>query len=209
MLHLRYQVVWNYKVISFIAVVLHHKLSIGDWPNSYEMACCLCNGSSQLSLSSQTLISGFLAVISVNFVIALYVIMVMKEPTNQEPQPDPTFLDEARMSITQPSRSVASENSETRDKVEKLEQNYLTGPLPAFIGNLTALQTLGIDTNKFNGSLPSELGNLTNLQQVYMDSCVASGGIPPTLANLKQLSCGHLTIISLAEFQTSLGVGQI
>ncbi|KAH7652184.1 Vacuolar ATPase assembly integral membrane protein Vma21 protein [Dioscorea alata] len=73
-------------------------------------------GSSQLSLSSQTLISGFLAVISVNFVI--YIIMAMKEPTNQEPQPDPTFLAEARMSITQPSRSMSSGNSETHDKVE-------------------------------------------------------------------------------------------
>ncbi|XP_039145865.1 uncharacterized protein LOC120283290 [Dioscorea cayenensis subsp. rotundata] len=75
-------------------------------------------GSSQLSSSSQTLISGFLAVISVNFVIALYIIMAMKEPTNQEPQPDPTFLAEARRSITQPSGSMASETSETRDKVE-------------------------------------------------------------------------------------------
>ncbi|KAJ0975922.1 hypothetical protein J5N97_017887 [Dioscorea zingiberensis] len=73
-------------------------------------------GSSQLSSSSQTLISGFLAVISVNFVIALYIIMAMKEPTNPEPQPDPSFLAEAKRSISQPSSSVASGNPETRDK---------------------------------------------------------------------------------------------
>ncbi|KAM0950827.1 putative vacuolar ATPase assembly integral membrane protein Vma21 [Dioscorea sansibarensis] len=75
-------------------------------------------GSSQLSSSSLTLISGFLTVMSVNFIIALYIIMAMKELTNQELQPDPTFSDEAKRSITQPSGSMASEKSETHDEVK-------------------------------------------------------------------------------------------
>ncbi|XP_073107620.1 probable LRR receptor-like serine/threonine-protein kinase At1g56140 [Elaeis guineensis] len=92
-----------------------------------------------------------------------------------------------------------------------LSQNYLTGPLPAFIGNMTELQSLyvganalsgtipkelgklqnlsilGIGNNNFHGSLPSELGNLTNLQTLYVDSCGVGGEFPLTVSSLKKL----------------------
>lgn len=79
-------------------------------------------GASQLSSSSQTLLSGFLAVISVNAVIGYYIYMAMKEPVNQEAQPDPTFVAAARASITQPTSSTVTNvddgDAKAREKVE-------------------------------------------------------------------------------------------
>ncbi|WVZ90657.1 hypothetical protein U9M48_036939 [Paspalum notatum var. saurae] len=77
-------------------------------------------GVSQMSSSAQTLASGFLAVISVNLVIGFYICMVMKEtPHHQEPQPDPTFLANAKASISQPASSRASDDdSKVKGKVE-------------------------------------------------------------------------------------------
>ncbi|XP_025820401.1 probable LRR receptor-like serine/threonine-protein kinase At1g56140 isoform X1 [Panicum hallii] len=91
-----------------------------------------------------------------------------------------------------------------------LMQNYLTGPVPSFIGkfpmqylslainplsgtlpkelgNLTNLISLGISLNNFTGELPSELGNLTKLEQIYFDSSGFSGPFPSTFSKLKNL----------------------
>ncbi|KAI3948510.1 hypothetical protein MKW98_019260 [Papaver atlanticum] len=72
-------------------------------------------GSSQLSL---TILSGLLAVISVNIVIAFYIYMAMKEPSNKH-EPDPTFLAEAKASIKQQHSSSETEDpSQAREKDE-------------------------------------------------------------------------------------------
>jgi len=91
-----------------------------------------------------------------------------------------------------------------------LMQNYLTGPVPSFIGkfpmqylslainplsgtlpkelgNLTNLISLGISLNNFTGELPSELGNLARLEQIYFDSSGFSGPFPSTFSKLKNL----------------------
>ncbi|WVZ94585.1 hypothetical protein U9M48_040463 [Paspalum notatum var. saurae] len=91
-----------------------------------------------------------------------------------------------------------------------LKQNYLTGPVPSFIGkfpmqylslafnplsgtlpkelgNLTSLMSLGISMNNFTGELPSELGNLAKLEQIYFDSSGFSGPFPSTFSKLKNL----------------------
>ncbi|XP_058071838.1 probable LRR receptor-like serine/threonine-protein kinase At1g56140 isoform X6 [Magnolia sinica] len=65
-----------------------------------------------------------------------------------------------------------------------VSENYMTGPLPASIGNLKHLSYLNIASNNFTGSLPPELGNLTSLQILSIDSCGLSGEIPSTFANL-------------------------
>ncbi|MQM01977.1 hypothetical protein Taro_034736, partial [Colocasia esculenta] len=75
-------------------------------------------GSSQLSSSSQTLLSGFLAVISVNLVIVLYILMALKEPSTSEPQPDPTFVADAKASISQSITTKNDDSVQNRDKVE-------------------------------------------------------------------------------------------
>ncbi|KAG8657548.1 hypothetical protein MANES_03G076600v8 [Manihot esculenta] len=93
----------------------------------------------------------------------------------------------------------------------KIDKNYFTGPLPAFIGNLTALRGLSIahnafsgtipkelgnlkdltllslGVNNFSGTLPPELGNLVKLEQIYINSCGLDGEIPSTFANLTRM----------------------
>jgi len=75
-------------------------------------------GVSQMSSSAQTLASGFLAIISVNLVIGLFIFMAMKEAPHQEPLPDPTFLTNAKASINQPPSSQVSDDSKGKGKVE-------------------------------------------------------------------------------------------
>ncbi|VAI08314.1 unnamed protein product [Triticum turgidum subsp. durum] len=76
------------------------------------------SGISQLSSSAQTLASGFLAVISVNIVIGFYIYSAMKVAPCQEPQPDATFLANAKASINQPASSQVSDDSNGKGKVE-------------------------------------------------------------------------------------------
>ncbi|GKV50135.1 hypothetical protein SLEP1_g56847 [Rubroshorea leprosula] len=78
----------------------------------------------------------------------------------------------------------------------ELPLNYLTGPLPAWIGNLSTLQQLNIAANAFSGSIPTELGNLKELTALFLVVNNFSGTLPPELGNLVKLeqlfidSCG-------------------
>ncbi|KAL1832546.1 hypothetical protein ACET3Z_002197 [Daucus carota] len=74
-------------------------------------------GSSDLSSSSLTLLSGFLAVISVNVVIAFYICWAMREPV-QKHEPDPKFLSEATASVKQFKPDERGESSSTHKKEE-------------------------------------------------------------------------------------------
>nr|KJB69989.1 hypothetical protein B456_011G052400 [Gossypium raimondii] len=93
----------------------------------------------------------------------------------------------------------------------KIDQNFFSGPLPAFIGNMSRLGLLSVAHNIFHGSIPQELGNLkelyllsfgnnnfsgtlppelgslVKLQQIYINSCGLGGQIPSTFANLENL----------------------
>ncbi|CAN6684633.1 unnamed protein product [Malus baccata var. baccata] len=77
-----------------------------------------------------------------------------------------------------------------------MDQNYFTGPLPAFIGNMSALTELSIRINSFSGPIPKELGNLKELIFLNIASNNFSGTLPPELGNLVKLkrlyldSCG-------------------
>ncbi|KAL6515663.1 hypothetical protein OROHE_018697 [Orobanche hederae] len=63
------------------------------WPESAASP-----GSTELPHESITLWSGILAVISVNVVIAFYIYMAMKEPSDKH-EPDAKFLADAKASI--------------------------------------------------------------------------------------------------------------
>ncbi|PRQ29905.1 putative protein kinase RLK-Pelle-DLSV family [Rosa chinensis] len=93
----------------------------------------------------------------------------------------------------------------------KIDQNFFTGPLPAWIGNMSELKELSIahndffgpipkelgnlqklnllsfGINNFSGTLPPELGNLANLEELYINSCGLGGEIPTTFAKLKKM----------------------
>ncbi|XP_057511291.1 uncharacterized protein LOC130793565 [Actinidia eriantha] len=74
-------------------------------------------GLSHLSSYSMTLLSGFLAVISVNVVIAFYICMAMKEPSDKH-EPDPAFLANAKASLRQNRPNEAENSSQSREKEE-------------------------------------------------------------------------------------------
>ncbi|XP_010260704.1 PREDICTED: uncharacterized protein LOC104599734 [Nelumbo nucifera] len=74
-------------------------------------------GSTRLSSESQTLLSGFLAVISVNMVIAFYICMAMKEPLHKH-EPDPAFLAKAKASVSQSAPGQTEDSSQGREKKE-------------------------------------------------------------------------------------------
>ncbi|PON42279.1 Vacuolar ATPase assembly integral membrane protein Vma [Parasponia andersonii] len=76
----------------------------------------LLPGSSDLSPHSLTLWSGFLAVISVNIVIAFYIYLAMKEPSDKH-EPDPAFLAEAKAGVNL-SPGESSRSSESSKKEE-------------------------------------------------------------------------------------------
>uniref|UniRef100_A0A0E0IHI5 non-specific serine/threonine protein kinase n=1 Tax=Oryza nivara TaxID=4536 RepID=A0A0E0IHI5_ORYNI len=68
-----------------------------------------------------------------------------------------------------------------------LFRNYLTGPIPSFIGKFTSMQYLSLSFNPLSGLLPKELGNLTNLLSLYFDSSGFSGPFPSSFSKLQNL----------------------
>ncbi|OMO95331.1 hypothetical protein COLO4_15978 [Corchorus olitorius] len=60
----------------------------------------ITSGLTNLSPHAMTLVSGFVAVISVNIVIAFYIYMAMKEPSDKH-EPDPKFVADAKASVSQ------------------------------------------------------------------------------------------------------------
>jgi Leucine-rich repeat (LRR) protein len=73
-----------------------------------------------------------------------------------------------------------------------LNINYLTGSIPAEIGNLRHLQRLSLDINQLTGRIPVEIGKLTQLQYLNLARNQLSGGIPAEIGKLKQLQVLHL-----------------
>ncbi|KAK9937227.1 hypothetical protein M0R45_014031 [Rubus argutus] len=77
----------------------------------------LIPGSSDLSPHTLTLLSGFLAVVSVNIVIAFYIYMAMKEPSDKH-EPDPKFLAEAKASVNQSTADAGSSSQSSKKRVK-------------------------------------------------------------------------------------------
>ncbi|MCP4220554.1 MAG: S8 family serine peptidase [bacterium] len=75
----------------------------------------------------------------------------------------------------------------------ELENNQLTGPLPAEIGNLTALRILQVAGNLLDGPLPVQLGSLVDLEELLAAGNQFSGTIPMELANLSKCRILSLT----------------
>lgn len=77
-----------------------------------------------MSPYSVTLISGFLAVVSVNIVIAFYIYLAMKEPSEKH-EPDPKFVSEAEASVKHlvvPSQTQETESTQESESTHKKEE---------------------------------------------------------------------------------------
>jgi len=78
-----------------------------------------------------------------------------------------------------------------------LDDNSLSGSIPAELGNLTNLTSLYLNFNSLTGSIPSELGNLTNLVFLSLNNNSLSGSIPAELGNLTKVTVLYLNNNSL------------
>ena len=66
--------------------------------------------------------------------------------------------------------------------------NYLSGPIPAELGNLTNLRVLSLYWNKLEGTIPPELAGLQSLEELVLARNELTGEIPAELGNLANLS---------------------
>ncbi|KAK1315219.1 putative LRR receptor-like serine/threonine-protein kinase [Acorus calamus] len=69
-----------------------------------------------------------------------------------------------------------------------MSSNFLSGPIPSTIGNLTNLNFLLLTNNQISGSIPPEIGNLQNLYGLLLYTNDLTGPIPSSLSNMSQLT---------------------
>ena len=72
-------------------------------------------------------------------------------------------------------------------EADRLIPHGLAGPIPAELGNLSALARLELYVNELSGTIPPELGKLTALEQLHLYDNELSGPIPPELGSLADL----------------------
>ena len=65
--------------------------------------------------------------------------------------------------------------------------DWLTGAIPAELGNLDKLTSLGFNNNGLTGAIPAELGGLDNLRELSIYENELTGGIPAELGGLANL----------------------
>ena len=70
----------------------------------------------------------------------------------------------------------------------ELQENNLSGELPAELGRLTNLRSLHLGWNNLSGPIPVELSRLTNLESLNLATSGLSGPIPVELSRLTNLS---------------------
>ena len=75
----------------------------------------------------------------------------------------------------------------------RLSGNGLSGPIPAALGNLSALAVLDLGDNELSGTIPVALGNLTALELLDLSDNRLSGPIPTVLFTLHNLQTMDLS----------------
>ena len=93
------------------------------------------------------------------------------------------YLDNNRLS-----GSLPAQLSELASlKVMELGGNRLSGPIPPALGGLTSLEALFLHNNLLTGSIPGQLGMLSALQVLELSGNELDGSIPPALGGLTNL----------------------
>jgi len=89
----------------------------------------------------------------------------------------------------------------TQLTILNLSGNQLTGAVPAEIGNLTQVTNLTFGENQLTGSLPEEIGSLTQLTDLYLANNQFTGSIPSSI--------GDLTLLTTLNFANNQLTGNI
>ena len=66
--------------------------------------------------------------------------------------------------------------------------NDLSGNLPAGLGNAPKLEEIYLNGNDLDGNIPAELGNISTLREIDLSGNLLDGAIPPALGNLSNLT---------------------
>ena len=71
-----------------------------------------------------------------------------------------------------------------------LEENKLSGSVPSTLGNIAALETLGLQNNNLEGNMDflSALSNCRNLQLISIDDNSFTSSLPDSMGNLTSLN---------------------
>ncbi|KAM5587863.1 putative leucine-rich repeat receptor-like serine/threonine-protein kinase [Rosa sericea] len=85
------------------------------------------------------------------------------------------------------SGNIPLEWASTKLQNLSLTVNNLSGTIPAYLGNITTLKLLFLDSNQFYGTVPPELGKLVNLERLLLGQNNLSGELPLDLSNLNKL----------------------
>ncbi|MFV0393697.1 MAG: toxin Cry1Ac domain D-VI-related protein [Coprobacillaceae bacterium] len=87
-----------------------------------------------------------------------------------------------------------------------LQNNQLSGSIPAELGNNIGLTDLRLQSNNLSGNIPTELGQLVNLRFLLLSSNKLEGSIPESLGNLVNSIYFDLSNNQLSgQIPTSLG----
>lgn len=69
-----------------------------------------------------------------------------------------------------------------------ISNSYLSGTIPADIGNLSGLTQLLLNFNMLSGSIPPSLGNMSSLTHLSISNNMLTGSIPDELGNFPLLT---------------------
>ncbi|RHN54585.1 putative non-specific serine/threonine protein kinase [Medicago truncatula] len=84
-------------------------------------------------------------------------------------------------------------NSKHQRVTKLMLQGYkLHGYISPYIGNLTCIRNLNLESNGFFGKIPQELGQLLQLQGLFLSNNSFTGEIPTNLTN-----CSNLKVLRL------------
>ncbi|KAI6691241.1 hypothetical protein NL676_028069 [Syzygium grande] len=91
-------------------------------------------------------------------------------------------------------------------RVISMSSNTMFGTIPPGIGNLFNLSFLGIANNSLSGRVPSSIGALHNLHTLLLSANMLTGEIPSSIGNLTLLNRLHLRFNDFyGEIPQSLG----
>ncbi|XP_059664542.1 probable leucine-rich repeat receptor-like serine/threonine-protein kinase At3g14840 isoform X2 [Cornus florida] len=85
------------------------------------------------------------------------------------------------------SGTIPPEWASTKLEYLSVTVNRLSGPIPAYLGNISSLVYMSLEINQFNGTVPPELGKLTNLVNLILSGNNLTGELPMELTSLTKL----------------------